>query len=105
MTRFFPGLLIEGFMSKLINKPTQNQKLLSLLQDGEWHSTIEIREKLFIMQSATRIFEIKEQGNGIESKMMPHNQNDLNSPKVAWYRLKKDLKQDRLFEVGNVRAY
>jgi hypothetical protein len=51
-----------------------------------------MRNDLFIMQPATRIFELKETGEKIESKMMPCTP-DPNSAKIAWYRTKPEVKQ------------
>jgi hypothetical protein len=74
---------------------TQCEKILELLSDYEFHSTLELRD-MFIMQSATRVFELKKDGYDIESKLMPHDKKD--GAKVAWYRLKRsEPKQDKMF--------
>ena len=71
-----------------MDKGTQQDKVLELLGDGNWHSTLEIRERLFIMQSATRIWELKNKRNfDIVKEMKPYDPNNPASVKVAWYKL------------------
>jgi hypothetical protein len=75
---------------------TQQEKLLNRLVDGKFHSSLEIRNELFIMSSAGVVFQAKKDGYDIETKMMPYNPSDKNSTPIAWYRWVP--KQDRLFD-------
>ena len=79
---------------------TQQEAIINLLEDGKVHSSLEMRNELFIMMPATRIFELKEDGFDIKSEPMPCKPKDPNSKKIAWYRLMpEEPKQDRLLNI------
>ena len=69
-----------------MNTQTQHKQILELLSDGKLHSTLEMRNELYVMQPATRIFELKERGHVILAEKKPCNPQDPNSTKIAWYR-------------------
>jgi biotin operon repressor len=67
---------------------SQKEKLLALLKDKEWHTTVEIAEKVYCREQAgicrvgARIWDVKHAGYEIESR--PHN-----GSKTVWeYRMK-----------------
>lgn len=68
-------------------KITQTDKILEVLKDGRYHSSLEFRNEHFIMQPATRIFELKEEGHKIDTAMMPCIKGNQESAKIAWYKL------------------
>lgn len=66
---------------------SQKQKLLNLLSDYEWHSTIEICDIVYgaihfgLARVGARIFDLKQDGHTIEGKHDPERQT------IYWYRL------------------
>lgn len=80
-------------------KKTQRQRILDLLSDGKLHSTLEMRNEMFIMSPASRILELKAEGHNIITEDLPANPNNPDSAKIAWYKLV--IKgQSKLFEVN-----
>jgi biotin operon repressor len=47
---------------------TQNDKLIQLLKDSNWHSNMEILNKISIWRVSARIFDLKKRGYTIETK-------------------------------------
>ena len=62
---------------------TQCKKILDLLSDGKEHASIDIRENLYIVMVATRIWDLKQKGYDIVKEMKPYN----NGASIAWYKL------------------
>jgi hypothetical protein len=80
-----------------MSRATQEERLLELLQDGRLHSSLEIRNKLYIMSSAAVIFKLKKSGYHIITETKPCTSNP-DSACIAWYRLiPKPSEQARLF--------
>lgn len=66
---------------------SQASKLLALLSDHRWHSTIDIMERVYggshlgIARIGARVFDLRARGHEIEGKKHPEN------PAIYLYRL------------------
>ena len=77
-------------------KETQCDKLLEVLRDHQPHSSLNLRNDLFIVDIPTRIWDLKHRGYNIKTEMLPNNPKDIKSAPVAYYRLVPDNKQEGL---------
>ena len=66
---------------------SQSKRLLALLSDQQWHSTVEIMERVYggshlgIARIGARVFDLRAKGHQIEGKKHPEN------PAIYLYRL------------------
>ena len=75
---------------------SQKQKLLVLLSDHEWHSTIDVLENVYgndhlaLARVGARVFDLKSDGHVIEGKK------DAERPTIYWYRLVRSPEKPKL---------
>ncbi len=53
-----------------IEKPTQCERILAILQDGEWHPTCDLADGTWITRVPARIYDLKKRGHTIERKIV-----------------------------------